>query len=212
MSDELEHFGVKGMKWGIRKDDSGGSRAPRFTKNQKIAIGAGVVAVGAAATVGILASQGHISSAHVQAASAAVRTAKKSGQKALDEFLNPAANEARRRAQSNAAGQAAIRDLNKTASSMFPNQGSMRTASGRVFTPPAPPRVFTPPAPPRSTERKIQSGVSAANKMAWDTLVRDMDASFARAHEEQSNFARSSGLNPRDNPYTPKTERLRLGK
>jgi hypothetical protein len=45
----LEHFGKKGMKWGVRKDDSsGGSSTPRkkMSPNTKVAIGA-TIALGA---------------------------------------------------------------------------------------------------------------------------------------------------------------------
>ncbi len=54
--DELAHYGKKGMKWGVRNDDSGGSSKPAgkgWTDDQKakarnVAIIAGVVGLGAA--------------------------------------------------------------------------------------------------------------------------------------------------------------------
>lgn len=50
--DALAHFGVKGMKWGVRKDKITGEERPltpeeRASRNKKIAIGIGVLTVAA---------------------------------------------------------------------------------------------------------------------------------------------------------------------
>lgn len=52
--DAFEHFGVKGMKWGVRKDESGSSSAPsspeeRSNRAKQAAIGVGVLTVAAGA-------------------------------------------------------------------------------------------------------------------------------------------------------------------
>lgn len=56
--DLLVHFGIKGMKWGVRKrSDSDGNAKPKMSTKKKVAIGA-TVAVGAAAVAYILATRG----------------------------------------------------------------------------------------------------------------------------------------------------------
>lgn len=56
----FSHFGVKGMKWGVRRDDSSGSRLSPGQK-KALKVGAGVAVVAGAATVGvILARQGKL--------------------------------------------------------------------------------------------------------------------------------------------------------
>lgn len=61
--DFLEHYGVKGMKWGVRKE-----REP-LTRKQKTAIVAGsAVVVGAAAAAIVLGSTGRLPTSQIQTA------------------------------------------------------------------------------------------------------------------------------------------------
>jgi hypothetical protein len=59
IEEELEHFGVKGMKWGVRKNNSReSSGSQKMSRKKKILIGAGITAGvvgGAAATHFLLA-------------------------------------------------------------------------------------------------------------------------------------------------------------
>lgn len=45
----LEHSGVKGMRWGVRKAESTGGDKPKKSLGKKVAIGAGVVTLAAGA-------------------------------------------------------------------------------------------------------------------------------------------------------------------
>lgn len=57
----LEHFGVKGMKWGVRKERDSGSKQPHKVFNKRnAAIAGGVLAVGAGVAVAVLAKNGNI--------------------------------------------------------------------------------------------------------------------------------------------------------
>jgi hypothetical protein len=60
---ELVHFGVKGMRWGVRKSEESSSNTPKtpMSTKKKVAIGVGVAAtvvVGAAVTAYILKNRG----------------------------------------------------------------------------------------------------------------------------------------------------------
>lgn len=58
--DLLVHFGIKGMRWGVRKSSSsGGSSKKKMSTKKKVAIGAGV-AVGAAAVAFALTRRGKV--------------------------------------------------------------------------------------------------------------------------------------------------------
>lgn len=57
--DELTHFGVKGMKWGVRKNRGGKSQG--MSTKKKVLIGAAVVGAGVA--VALIAKNGRIPSA-----------------------------------------------------------------------------------------------------------------------------------------------------
>jgi hypothetical protein len=66
----LEHFGVKGMKWGVRKDRSSKStgEAPKRTSRKKkiaIGVGAGMLATGAVAAGIVLKKYGNTSYVHI---------------------------------------------------------------------------------------------------------------------------------------------------
>lgn len=52
----LEHFGKKGMKWGVRKDSSSDSKR---VSNKKKAVAVGVLVVGAAFTIAVLKKNGN---------------------------------------------------------------------------------------------------------------------------------------------------------
>lgn len=54
--DVLEHFGVRGMRWGVRRSRS--SSGGKSHKKRNIAIGVGVLAVGAATAGVVLSSRG----------------------------------------------------------------------------------------------------------------------------------------------------------
>ncbi len=59
----LAHFGVRGMRWGVRKDSpstSSNQSKKGMSKKKKVAIGAGVVVAGSAITVSLLAKNGKI--------------------------------------------------------------------------------------------------------------------------------------------------------
>ena len=59
----LAHFGVKGMRWGVRNASSNTSPSEpkkRMSTKKKAAIGISVLAVGTAATVAVLAKNGNI--------------------------------------------------------------------------------------------------------------------------------------------------------
>lgn len=69
---QLAHFGIKGMKWGVRKDDSGGGSKGGWTDDQKRKLKnvATVAAVGAAA-VGVAYLAKHKLDAKISAEGAA---------------------------------------------------------------------------------------------------------------------------------------------
>ncbi len=59
----LAHFGVKGMRWGVRNTTSSTSPSEpkkRMSTKKKVAIGVSVLAVGTAATVAVLAKHGNL--------------------------------------------------------------------------------------------------------------------------------------------------------
>ena len=59
----LAHFGVKGMRWGVRNAPlSVSSDTPKrkISNKKKVAIGAGVLAVGTVVTLSVLAKQGNL--------------------------------------------------------------------------------------------------------------------------------------------------------
>jgi len=60
--DDLAHFGVKGMRWGVRKADTSGGTQQKsgMSTKKKVLIGTAVVA-GVAATAAILARSGSVS-------------------------------------------------------------------------------------------------------------------------------------------------------
>lgn len=71
--DALKHFGVKGMKWGVRNSDSSGggeAKAPLSTK-KKVLVGAGVATavIGTAAAAYVLRSKGSVSTTQVKTSS-----------------------------------------------------------------------------------------------------------------------------------------------
>ena len=65
MSDAyLEHFGVKGMRWGVRKDHSAGEPKTPMSKRKKVAVGVSTglaIATGAALVASTLMSSGSVS-------------------------------------------------------------------------------------------------------------------------------------------------------
>lgn len=60
----LDHHGIKGMKWGVRKEGSSG-KTDHSKRNKRIAIGVGVV--GAAAATALLARHGHLKMSQAKA-------------------------------------------------------------------------------------------------------------------------------------------------
>lgn len=58
----LAHFGVKGMRWGVRNETSSVSKEPkkRLSTKKKVAIGVGVLAVGTAVTLAVLGKHGNL--------------------------------------------------------------------------------------------------------------------------------------------------------
>ena len=58
----LAHFGVKGMRWGVRNETTRASTEPkqRMSTKKKVAISAGVIAIGSAITLAILAKNGNL--------------------------------------------------------------------------------------------------------------------------------------------------------
>ena len=64
----LAHFGVKGMRWGVRKSEtSSASSEPkkRMSNKKKAAIGVGVLAVGTAVTLAVLGKHGNLPVQHI---------------------------------------------------------------------------------------------------------------------------------------------------
>lgn len=55
----FEHFGVKGQRWGVRKEQSQSTTSSKNHRNRNIALAAGVVAVGATFTAVLLKSKGN---------------------------------------------------------------------------------------------------------------------------------------------------------
>ena len=58
----LAHFGVKGMRWGVRNETTRSSTEPKnkMSTKKKVAIGVGVVAVGTAVTLAVLGKHGKL--------------------------------------------------------------------------------------------------------------------------------------------------------
>ena len=58
----LAHFGVKGMRWGVRNETSSVSREPKkgISTKKKVAIGVGVLAVGTAVSLAVLGKHGNL--------------------------------------------------------------------------------------------------------------------------------------------------------
>lgn len=71
--DFLEHFGVKGMKWGVRTDSKQSSNRTPLSSNQKRVVAGTAVTVGAAATVAILKVSGNRRAASVLAQALATK-------------------------------------------------------------------------------------------------------------------------------------------
>lgn len=98
--DELAHYGKKGMKWGVRNDDRGGSSKPAgkgWTADQKqkarnVAVVAGVVGLGAAYVALQVYSKGAIGPASKSAAGSFAKSAgsaakQASGKKIAEDIL-----------------------------------------------------------------------------------------------------------------------------
>ena len=71
--DFLEHFGVKGMKWGVRSDSKQSSNRTPLSNNQKRIVAGSALAFGAAATVAILKVSGNRRAASVVAQAMATK-------------------------------------------------------------------------------------------------------------------------------------------
>ena len=54
----LEHYGVKGMKWGVRKKNDSSSNSPKKRSKAKTAVKVGAVVVGTAAIATVIAKSG----------------------------------------------------------------------------------------------------------------------------------------------------------
>jgi hypothetical protein len=146
----LEHYGVKGMKWGVRKQRDDGSPRRKLTPNQKKAIVGGVVAVGAITAMVVLGKQGKLPVDQIVNAGRALKSSPRS-------TIDPAVVKKR-----TADGEAAVKRM--------------------------------------------------AEQAAFKKIVAEMDADFARAHKEQTEFMLKTapGYNPRSNEFTPSYERDRL--
>jgi hypothetical protein len=57
LDNALEHYGVKGMKWGVRKDRTSAEKTAARKKKKKILVGAAIV-VGAGAAAVVLKGEG----------------------------------------------------------------------------------------------------------------------------------------------------------
>jgi hypothetical protein len=91
--DVLEHFGIRGMKWGHRKQRSSSSKYGSGTsKKKKVAIGAGIglAVIGAATAAAVLHSRGSVPVSSISSSSsrngfrAAIRVIKSSGDTRYD--------------------------------------------------------------------------------------------------------------------------------
>ena len=97
--DQLRHYGVKGMKWGIRKDTSKGYSKdnlrkkserpgrPKLTEQQK-KIGKVVLAAGAVTALGLLGKK-----ANTRMQTAITSTATKRGELIVNQMFNDLFNE-----------------------------------------------------------------------------------------------------------------------
>lgn len=111
----LAHYGVKGMKWGVRKerDGSSGSGTHKVFNKKNAAIAGGVLAIGGAITVGVLAKNGQIpmnaiqSNPQVKAAAMAGAKFLANSAKSAKKSAPAAASTARKAASKSSASAAA---------------------------------------------------------------------------------------------------------
>lgn len=90
VDDEIKHYGRKGMKWGVRKDDPSGGVGSRWTDDQKKkAVAVGTIALVAAVGVGAIYAR---ASMHSIPSTASLRAMNEStmsaGKKAAESVLN----------------------------------------------------------------------------------------------------------------------------
>lgn len=115
----LAHYGVKGMRWGVRKerDASGETTSNRVFNKRNAAIAGGVVAIGAGVTLAILAKNGTIATSAIKS-NPQVREAMKGGAK----FIANQAKSGGAKAASSSASSSSAAKAKATADSIRKTQ------------------------------------------------------------------------------------------
>ena len=195
VDDFLAHYGVKGMRWGVRKaddSDSGSSTRKGLTEGQKKAlkVGAGVAAItGAAVVTGILAKNGKLPVAQlsrgVQAASNARAAARLASSPHV--FRGKVAD----------AGQGARNVAAKARSAA--NTASDAREGAKI-----------------ARDMGMQEARRLFDKVDMDMTVKDFEEMIAQAHRDETKYMKTqssrSGISydpGRDNRYSPEARLLR---
>ena len=84
VADILEHYGIKGMKWGVRKERTAAEKKA-LAKNIAIGVGVLTVAAGTAYAVHTLHTKGHLDLSVIKNSSSASKAGKAAVEKVLEE-------------------------------------------------------------------------------------------------------------------------------
>jgi hypothetical protein len=113
--DDIEHYGTKGMRWGVRKSTSNSNTPkPKSSKGKKVAkITAGMAVAAGAAFVGYKMSQsGNVKMSDISSSAKTVNAGKKAAESVLaSNFKKQAADLSKDIAEANASQDAWMRSL-----------------------------------------------------------------------------------------------------